>query len=406
MSRSVWYLALGLSVSFVAACDSAEEDDPVFDRGRPGASGASGKKAGGSGGSAGRAGSGGASGGQKAGGSAGVSGTGGANATGGKSGGAGTTSGTGGSAGAAGGKAGSGGTAGVSGSAGTGGASGKGGSSAGTGGSGAGTGGSTSGTGGSTAGTGGSAAGTGGSTAGTGGSDTAGTGGSETAGTGGSESAGTGGTGGSDPGGPAVVGGQCVLDGMPNCSASCCKAGGDNPFKSDIEGVHSKLKTEHPEWFDGEGHITITEEAYTAAVAEKLQPLIEACVVGGLVGGVSRDEIGIKLSNGKSIHVDVVISDGSTWSGVVYSCEPADFLAASRGVAGGDEFGFGSGAFFGEAEAEGEGSFFAAGVPVLAVDAGADAAAVDADEEAALGDELDGRRRRLGLEELAVDGEV
>lgn len=117
----------------------------------------------------------------------------------------------------------------------------------------------------------------------------------------------------------------CTLPSMPNCSGSCCSHGGNNPFAGEISAAQDLLRADHPEWFDAMGFITISDLDYTTALAARLQPMFAGCVVGGEVGGVSRDEIGLKTSNGQSIHVDVVISTGAPWVGVVYSCFPADF---------------------------------------------------------------------------------
>lgn len=117
----------------------------------------------------------------------------------------------------------------------------------------------------------------------------------------------------------------CTLPPMPDCSSHCCTQGGTNPFVSQIYAAQDLVQQDHPEWFDSQGLVIVGDHSYTAALAARLEPLISGCVVGGFTGGVSADEIGIKVSNALSIHVDVVISTGQPWAGTVWSCTPADF---------------------------------------------------------------------------------
>ncbi|MDP1829185.1 MAG: hypothetical protein Q8L48_38330 [Archangium sp.] len=117
----------------------------------------------------------------------------------------------------------------------------------------------------------------------------------------------------------------CTLPPMPDCSSHCCTQGGTNPFVSQIYAAQDLVHQDHPEWFDSQGLVIVGDHTYTAALAARLEPLFPGCAVGGFTGGVSADEIGIKVSNALSIHVDVVISTGQPWAGTVWSCMPADF---------------------------------------------------------------------------------
>lgn len=124
--------------------------------------------------------------------------------------------------------------------------------------------------------------------------------------------------------GPALT---CNLSGMPDCGANCCTEGGGNDFVSVINDAQANLERTRPDIFNPNGSLRLEEEEYTALLARKITELSGVCAVGG--GGNSsrsKDEVGLKRDNNRSINVDVIIgSSNSPYIGGIYTCRPAAF---------------------------------------------------------------------------------
>lgn len=128
---------------------------------------------------------------------------------------------------------------------------------------------------------------------------------------------------------PTATPWACNLPKMPNCAKNtpnCCKEGGVNNYKDQIIESQLKLRQAKPEMFNPNGSIKVSDAEYTTELAKVLQDTFKICAVGGAKEPLSKDEIGIKESNGSAIHVDVVIgSNNLPWVGIVYTCSPAAF---------------------------------------------------------------------------------
>ncbi len=120
---------------------------------------------------------------------------------------------------------------------------------------------------------------------------------------------------------------KCTLSSMPDCGSSCCKEGGSNDFVSVINDAQANLERTRPDIFNPNGSLKIDEIPYTELLAAKITELSGVCAVGG--GGNSsrsKDEVGLKTDNSKSINVDVIIGSSHTpYIGGVYTCRPAAF---------------------------------------------------------------------------------
>jgi len=119
----------------------------------------------------------------------------------------------------------------------------------------------------------------------------------------------------------------CNLSSRPDCGSSCCFEGGTNDFSGAINDAQANLERTRPEIFNSNGSIRVTEEQYTDILAKKITEMFGICAIGG--GGNtsrSKDEIGLKRDNDRSINVDVIIGSSEIpYIGGVYTCRPAAF---------------------------------------------------------------------------------
>jgi hypothetical protein len=119
----------------------------------------------------------------------------------------------------------------------------------------------------------------------------------------------------------------CGLSSRPDCGASCCSAGGSNDFVGIINDAQAALERSNPEIFNSNGSLRIGEIEYTNRLAAKITSMSGVCAIGGGNGSSrSKDEVGLKRDNDRSINVDVIIGGSETpYIGGVYTCRPAAF---------------------------------------------------------------------------------
>lgn len=121
----------------------------------------------------------------------------------------------------------------------------------------------------------------------------------------------------------------CSLVVMPDCGNSgCCTHGGVAFFDQELSLAQEFLRNESPELFKQDGSVNVSETIYVERLAKavmKLNPGLCARAGTRQNDSISKDEIGVKSSNGVSQNVDVLISDGQPWVGVRYTCRPASF---------------------------------------------------------------------------------
>lgn len=119
----------------------------------------------------------------------------------------------------------------------------------------------------------------------------------------------------------------CNLSSRPDCGASCCFEGGNNDFVGVINDGQAALERSNPEIFNSNGSLKVSEEQYTALLAAKITAISGVCAIGGGRGSSrSKDEIGLKRDNDRSINVDVIIGSSNTPQiGGIYTCRPAAF---------------------------------------------------------------------------------
>ncbi len=119
----------------------------------------------------------------------------------------------------------------------------------------------------------------------------------------------------------------CNLSSRPDCGGSCCSAGGANDFVGIINDAQAALERSNPEIFNSNGSLRVGEVEYTNLLAAKITSTTGICAIGGGNGSSrSKDEIGLKRDNDRSINVDVIIGSSETpYIGGVYTCRPAAF---------------------------------------------------------------------------------
>lgn len=128
---------------------------------------------------------------------------------------------------------------------------------------------------------------------------------------------------------PTATPWACNLPAMPNCAKNtpnCCKEGGAKKYHPMIQAAHTELVKRMPAFFKADGSLTVSDIEYTTELAKVFQDIHHICAVGGANEPLSKDEIGIKESNGSATHVDVVIGGSAKpWTGGEYTCSPSAF---------------------------------------------------------------------------------
>lgn len=117
-----------------------------------------------------------------------------------------------------------------------------------------------------------------------------------------------------------------VCESLPDCGSRCCTAGGVNPFADEIRAAQERIELSHPEYFNADGSLKISEVQYTDLLAAGIRSW-GLCTRGGGIGSTSKDEVGIKRpGEGFSVNVDVILGATNTpHIGGVYTCRPASF---------------------------------------------------------------------------------
>jgi hypothetical protein len=121
---------------------------------------------------------------------------------------------------------------------------------------------------------------------------------------------------------------SCTLPPMPDCGGNgCCSEGGTALFNDAIGKAQDELARTRPDIVSGNGDVRVGEVEYTDALATMLMRQNPGmCAVGGGRGSRSKDEVGIKVDNGMSQNVDVIIGGSHRhWVGGRYTCRPAAF---------------------------------------------------------------------------------
>lgn len=106
---------------------------------------------------------------------------------------------------------------------------------------------------------------------------------------------------------------------LPNCDATCCRAGGSVRWRSQIEAAQADLTRTQPGLFNPGGNVRDNIQ-YMNALAKRLTEMFGLCT-----GVLGHDEIRVKEDQNFSQHIDVLISDVTPWVGGAYTCEPASF---------------------------------------------------------------------------------
>ena len=123
----------------------------------------------------------------------------------------------------------------------------------------------------------------------------------------------------------------CSLSSRPDCGGSCCfEAGaGSNDFVGVINDAQADIEKTNPEIFNSNGSLRVGEEEYTTLLAARITSMSggNVCSVGGGRGSSrSKDEIGVKRDNDRSINVDVISGAANApHIGGIYECRPAAF---------------------------------------------------------------------------------
>ncbi|MBK5256661.1 MAG: hypothetical protein JJE39_11555 [Vicinamibacteria bacterium] len=119
----------------------------------------------------------------------------------------------------------------------------------------------------------------------------------------------------------------CGLSSRPDCGGSgCCSEGGSNDFVGVINDAQAALERSNPEIFNSNGSLRVGEIEYTTLLATKITSMTGVCAIGGGNSSRSKDEIGLKRDNDRSINVDVIIGSSNTpYIGGIYTCRPASF---------------------------------------------------------------------------------
>lgn len=117
-----------------------------------------------------------------------------------------------------------------------------------------------------------------------------------------------------------------ACESLPDCGSRCCTAGGVNPFADEIRAAQERIELSHPEHFDRDGSLKISETQYTDLLAAGIRSW-GLCTRGGGIGSTSKDEVGIKRPGESfSVNVDVILGATNTpHIGGVYTCRPASF---------------------------------------------------------------------------------
>jgi hypothetical protein len=121
---------------------------------------------------------------------------------------------------------------------------------------------------------------------------------------------------------------SCKLPPMPDCGQNgCCSEGGTPLFNDAIGNAQAELARTRPDIVSSNGDVRVGEVEYTDALATMVMRLNPGmCAVGGGRGSRSKDEIGVKVDNGLSQNVDVIIGGSHRqWVGGRYTCRPAAF---------------------------------------------------------------------------------
>lgn len=124
--------------------------------------------------------------------------------------------------------------------------------------------------------------------------------------------------------------GTCTLPARPDCGNSgCCPAGGPEMFGGAINDAQAHLERTQPNIFNPNGSLRLDEIEYTNLLAKTLMQLNPGmCARGGGQNGesISKDEVGIKLTNDMSQNIDVIIGSSNTpYIGAKHTCRPASF---------------------------------------------------------------------------------
>lgn len=106
---------------------------------------------------------------------------------------------------------------------------------------------------------------------------------------------------------------------LPNCDATCCRAGGSVEYRVQIEEAQDDLRRNQSSLFFSNGDVRDNFQ-YLAALAKRLTERTGLCSQA-----LGHDEIRVKGNNDRSQHVDVLIADVSPSVLGAYSCTPASF---------------------------------------------------------------------------------
>ena len=106
---------------------------------------------------------------------------------------------------------------------------------------------------------------------------------------------------------------------LPNCDATCCRAGGSVEFRTQIEEAQDDLRRNRPELFQGNGDVRDNLQ-YLQILAKRLTERTGICSEA-----LGHDEIRVKNTNDRSQHVDVLVADRTPSVLGAYSCTPASF---------------------------------------------------------------------------------
>ena len=120
----------------------------------------------------------------------------------------------------------------------------------------------------------------------------------------------------------------CGLPEKPDCP-SCCTEGGVLLFNEQISVAQAALRNARPDLFNSDGSIKVSELVYTDLLAKTLMTINPGmCARAGtrLNDSISKDEVAIKVNNGQSQNVDVIIGGSNQpYIGGRYTCSPASF---------------------------------------------------------------------------------
>lgn len=122
----------------------------------------------------------------------------------------------------------------------------------------------------------------------------------------------------------------CGLPEKPDCGNSgCCTEGGVPLFNEQISVAQAALRNAKPELFNSDGSIKVAELIYVDFLAKTLMTINPGmCARAGsrLGDSISKDEVAIKVNNGQSQNVDVIIGGSNQpYIGGRYTCSPANF---------------------------------------------------------------------------------